>query len=103
MSHTQHLTIIDGNGTVLVDATGSNFPDGTYAAYGTVSFTTPPAINPIRATVVYDGSSFTGTAINQCIPTPTTSIPTLTNWGRVLLPLALVCVAVVSLRMRKSS
>ncbi len=68
ISHTQVATVTDGKGTVLYSQSGPDFADGTYGSYGGFAYGTAPWINPITATVVYDGVTYTGKADNPCLP-----------------------------------
>jgi hypothetical protein len=68
ITHTQVATVTDGNGTVLFSQSGPDFSDGTYTAYGSFTFGATPTKNPISATIVFDGVTFTGSADDPCLP-----------------------------------
>ncbi len=64
--HTQEATVTDGAGNVLFSQSGPNFIDGTYSSYSSFTFGVAPVRNPITATIVYDGVTYTGSANNPC-------------------------------------
>ena len=68
MNHTQVATVTDGQGNVLYSQSGPTFPDGTYNSYGSFVYSATPTQNPITATVVFDGTAYTGKADNPCLP-----------------------------------